>query len=159
MMTALSVIRDVFQPEATLSRLYLFGELVGFVCEDVDRGLHQTDPIEHVHAIKVHGQTAIPDGRYRLHLYNSPKHGADTIELVAVPGFEHVQVHVGNWPKDTEGCLLPGTGRDLKQHMVLHSTDLVKQIRDAIVPRLRQGAELYIEISRENPPAALPPIG
>lgn len=57
---------------------------------------------------KVHGQTAIPAGRYAITLENSPRFGANTLTVNAVPGFGGVRMHAGNTVDDTEGCPLLG---------------------------------------------------
>lgn len=53
---------------------------------------------------------AIPAGRYPLVLSWSPKHGRVIPHVENVPGFEEIEIHIGNYPKDTEGCTLVGTG-------------------------------------------------
>jgi hypothetical protein len=30
------------------------------------------------------------------------------LELTGVPGHEHIQIHMGNWPSDSTGCILIG---------------------------------------------------
>lgn len=111
----------------------------GFSCEDVDRGDG---------AAKVKGATAIPPGTYAVRLYNSPKHGPDTPELVGVPGFQHIQIHSGNGPQDTEGCLLFGLGRD--QHQVLRSRLACDWIRREIAKVIRAGGEVTVEVRRDD---------
>lgn len=49
---------------------------------------------------------AIPAGRYRLTWRYSPKHGGNVPHVEEVPGFEEIEIHAGNFPKDTEGCTL-----------------------------------------------------
>jgi hypothetical protein len=64
--------------------------------------------------------------------------------LKNVPGYEGVRIHPGNYAKDTEGCLLPGSG--VGEDMVLNSratfAKLFKKIDDAI----QSGADVEIEI-------------
>jgi RHS repeat-associated protein len=51
----------------------------------------------------------IPEGTYFGELYNSPSLGYLTVRLRGVPGNrEYILIHVGNYPEDTEGCILPG---------------------------------------------------
>lgn len=62
---------------------------------------------------KVHGETCIPEGRYRLELKwtgMSEKYGHKMICVEDVPGFQHIRFHKGNREDDTDGCLLPGRG-------------------------------------------------
>lgn len=73
---------------------------------------------------KVDGQTALPAGRYRVTLENSPRFGPNTLTLTGyvdgdsskglykTPGttatHKGVRVHGGNLVTDTEGCPLVG---------------------------------------------------
>lgn len=107
-----------------------------YSCEDADRG----------GGPKIHGATAIPAGTYAVRLYDSPKHGPDTPELVSVPGFGHVQIHSGNGPQDTEGCLLFGLGRD--DHQVLRARPACSWLRSEIASVLHAGGIVTVEIRR-----------
>ena len=106
----------------------------GFSCEDPER------------PVKVKGVTAIPCGVYAIRLYDSPKHGKDTPELVGVPGFQHVQIHPGNYVTDTEGCILPGLARDVEKRMVLRSKAASDWLCGAIRKYLGQNVPVTIEI-------------
>jgi hypothetical protein len=58
---------------------------------------------------------AIPDGTYNLVNRFSPKHGRNVPHVDNVPGFNEIEIHWGNFPQDTEGCLLVGAseGHDM----------------------------------------------
>lgn len=62
---------------------------------------------------KIYGKTAIPQGKYRLTPYPSPKHRMTVPLLHDVPGFDMIEIHKGNTCKDTQGCILIGTGAQL----------------------------------------------
>ena len=109
----------------------------GYSCEDVDRGDG---------AAKIKGRTAIPVGTYAVKLYNSPKHGPNTPELVDVPGFQHVQIHSGNGPQDTEGCLLFGLARDESQ--VLRSRVACEWLRGEIAKVIGAGGTVTVTVRR-----------
>ena len=137
------VIRDRFLADRTLGVVELdlpdddAGFLpFGFCCEDVDRR----------GAAKVAGATAIPVGVYAVRLYASPKHGPDTPELVGVPGFQHVQIHSGNGPQDTLGCLLFGLGRD--EHQVIRSRQACTWLRAEIARVIHAGGTVHVEVRR-----------
>lgn len=50
--------------------------------------------------------SSIPGGKYSGILYNSPKYGP-TIKII-VEGRDDVIFHIGNFPRNTEGCVLLG---------------------------------------------------
>ena len=93
----------------TIGVLSIDGKFECFICEDKDRGLKQTDPLEVIQKVKVPGQTAIPEGRYKVAITFSNRFQKDLPLLVDVPGYSGVRIHPGNTEKDTDGCLLPGT--------------------------------------------------
>lgn len=141
------VTRDIFHPQWTLSTVELdlpgdgLGYLpFGFGCEDTDR--HDDS--------KIPKRTAIPVGTYEIKLYDSPKHGPDTLELQDVPGFRHVQIHSGNTSEDTEGCILIGLARDIEEGHVARSRAACRWLRTEVVENINQGRTATIEIRRSN---------
>lgn len=75
---------------------------------------------DEVRDAKIYGETAIPAGTYEIKLRTA---GGKTLQyarrfpdmhkgmlwLQDVPGFSWVYIHIGNFPEDTEGCILVGT--------------------------------------------------
>lgn len=51
---------------------------------------------------------AIPEGRYRIEIYASPHAGHPVPMLQNVPGRSEIEIHCGNTPEDSKGCLLVG---------------------------------------------------
>lgn len=99
------LIRDQCTPGYTLGRLLVNGVLLGYTCEDTDRGL------EKVPEAKIKGQTAIPRGTYRVVVSMSNRFGRLMPEVLNVPGFTGIRIHGGNTSADTEGCPLLGEER------------------------------------------------
>lgn len=53
---------------------------------------------------------AIPVGEYPITIYDSPKHG--NIPLLSnVPGRSMIEIHEGNWERQSLGCILVGRER------------------------------------------------
>lgn len=57
---------------------------------------------------KVPGKSAIPAGTYRLGSKWNAKLRSKVITVLNVPKFEGIQIHAGNYPADTKGCILVG---------------------------------------------------
>ena len=99
-MMEIRVERDTFTKYSTTGRLFMDGKFFCYTLEPVTR-----------EGIKVPGQTAIPEGRYKVEMIHSERFGRMTPHLLAVPDFEAIEIHAGNWPTDTEGCTLVGMQR------------------------------------------------
>jgi hypothetical protein len=53
-------------------------------------------------------QEPIPNGTYKAVRYNSPKNKREVWLLKDVPGYTYVEIHIGNLPHETLGCILVG---------------------------------------------------
>lgn len=142
------VTRDRFLADRTLSTvaLVLPGETepkpFGFALEDVDRR------VEEDLSRKERGATAIGIGEYEVRLYDSPKHGPDTPELVDVPVFRHIQIHPGNEPDDTDGCILIGLARTADR--VLKTRAACDWLRDKIREVIEADGTVTCEVRRAS---------
>lgn len=83
--------------DRTIGQVYVDDEFFCFSLEDKVRK-----------GEKVYGETAIPEGRYRVTLEDSPRFGNDTITIHSVPNYSGIRIHSGNGPRDTLGCPLLG---------------------------------------------------
>ena len=55
---------------------------------------------------------AIPSGRYEVTLYPSPHFGRPMPLLKDVPGRNMIEIHFGNYPEESDGCILVGEAQD-----------------------------------------------
>jgi hypothetical protein len=88
----------------TAGRMYCDGELLCYTLEDTVREI-KGKPVEEW---KIKGETAIPEGRYRVILTKSTRFKRILPEVLNVPGYTAVRIHAGNQTKDTDGCILVG---------------------------------------------------
>lgn len=71
----------------------------------------------------------IPAGTYTIVLQKSHRFQMVTPHLLDVPGFTNIEIHPGNYPRDTEGCTLVGLEKN---------ADFVGQSRDAFESLMKQ---------------------
>jgi len=101
--------RIVSDNEATLSTVTVDGKFMCFGLEDEYR------------VNKVPGETRIPSGIYDVRLrefggFNNrysasfPSMHIGMLEVMNVPSFTDILIHIGNYERDTAGCLLVGMG-------------------------------------------------
>jgi hypothetical protein len=102
---------------ATEGELLIDGNFAGFTLEPP-----RLDPPEK--------PRAIPCGTYDLTWAFSPKHNRDVPLVENVPGFEGVEIHIGNWPTDTAGCLL--VGEDRGKDMIGNSTPAIDSVYEKV---------------------------
>lgn len=138
-MTELHLKRTIFTDKSTIGMLSVEGVFECYVLEDTVREV-EGQPVD---SWKVKGQTAIPQGRYRIERTMSGRFGKVLPLLYKVPGYEGVRIHPGNKPEDTEGCLLPGLHK--AQDMVTESRAAFQLLDELIENQLEIG-EVWITI-------------
>lgn len=103
---------------------------------------------------KIQDATAIPAGRYRIVITESPHFHRRLPLIVDVPGFEGIRIHAGNTKIDTKGCILPGL--TVTETGVWKSALAFGRWYAQIEAALLAGDRVWIEI--ENPPSKTDPI-
>ncbi len=56
-----------------------------------------------------HNLSCVPPGQYVAYRRWSPKRDCEVFQLKDVPGRDNIELHVGNFPGDTDGCILLGS--------------------------------------------------
>jgi hypothetical protein len=72
----------------------------------------------------------IPCGTYTITFYDSPKEGY-RVPLLSVPGRDHIEMHIGNWAKDSLGCILVGLTDEVTDE-IEHSKDAFNTLMSLI---------------------------
>jgi hypothetical protein len=127
---------------STTGQFSVNGNFFSYCLEPTDRGLTSGMTAEQIAAIKIPDKTCIPTGTYNVTSYFSPKNNRNVPLLNNVPGFEYVEIHQGNYPKDTDGCLLLGSTEDVD--FVGNSDETVNQFYDLFFAALQNGEDVSI---------------
>lgn len=97
----LQLIRENMGDTATEGKIFTNGTEECFTLEDKDRKLEDGGE-------KIYGKTAIPRGIYQIKLTYSNRFKRILPLLIDVPQFTGIRIHIGNYSKDTDGCILVG---------------------------------------------------
>ena len=129
----ITVERRIYDQNVTLSQIKLNGEVFCFGLEDALR------------KDKIRGQTAIPDGIYKLDKRFSPKfsrfYGHEMLWVRHVPNFEYILIHPGNTTDDTSGCLLVGDRLGIVggKLAIVSSVATYRKLYAELIPFVNQG--------------------
>lgn len=104
--------RRAYLPHVTLGVLTCKGTTL----VTLERGWHGNRPFE----------SCIPEGRYACSRVISPRFGP-TWRVDRVPGREDILFHAGNYPKDTDGCILLGQMLSEQEYSILQSRKAVEE--------------------------------
>ena len=144
--------RDTFTNKSTIGTLTVNGAFEGYVLEDFDRGLKDTMSLDEINKLKVHGQTAIPYGVYKVVVTKSNRfsilrgHDVYLPLLLNVKGFEGIRIHSGNKPEDTLGCQLVARQKGIDT--VSESTLAFNQLNDKINQAIKRGEIVTYQITK-----------
>ena len=136
----LKLVRDVFAQGYTQGMLYVDDVFECYTLEDEVRAA----------GVKVDGETAIPEGHYRVIVNQSArfskKAGCPVFlpQIIDVPNFDGVRIHAGNRPHDTEGCVLVGQQR--VPGAVQQSRFAMMALMEQIEAALHLGQDVTIDI-------------
>ena len=126
--------RTNYKETYTIGRLYINNNYFCDTLEDRCRNLSKEK--------KIYSQTAIPKGVYKLVISYSPRFKRLLPLLLNVPFFEGIRIHAGNSSKDTSGCILVGTVKDVEKDWISNS----KSTEKLFIQTISQYNEFEIEI-------------
>lgn len=126
--------RTDYKETYTVGRLYINNNYFCDTLEDRCRDLSKEK--------KIYSQTAIPKGVYKLVISYSPRFKRLLPLLLDVPFFEGIRIHAGNSSKDTSGCILVGTVKDVEKDWISNS----KSTEKLFIQTISQYNEFEIEI-------------
>ncbi len=108
--------RRIFTDKSTIGELRIEdNSFTFFTLEDVDRDISQNTPVSDILRLKAlyPGQVAIPSGTYEVAITWSNRFKKLMPQLLHVPGYDGIRIHIGNTEIDTIGCILVGNTLDL----------------------------------------------
>jgi hypothetical protein len=86
-------------------------------------------------------EVQIATGIYDIELTYSSRFNRPLPLLDSVPGRTDIRIHSGNWPRDTEGCLL--VGYQVGSNMILQS----RAALDDLIPQIQSVLDAHDEVS------------
>lgn len=134
---------------ATQGLLFINGDFAAHTIEDEER------------CVKISGETAIPEGAYKIEQRKVLTELTEKyrnrfpwfnwhLQIMNVPNFKWVYIHVGNSELDTEGCLLVGdvAVNDVADESptIQKSVQAYKRIYNHICEVMERGEEVWIQI-------------
>lgn len=127
----------------TLGLLMINGKFRGHTLEDEER------------TVKVYGETRIPEGTYKIglrkeggfhirYLNKFPNMHKGMLEVLDVPGFRYILIHIGNTDDDTAGCLLVARSLGANNDSIVKSKDKYVEIYPEIARAIINGEPVTI---------------
>lgn len=121
--------------------LLIDGKYECFTLEDEDRD------------VKVMHETRIPEGTYKIELreygghhnrysVKFPDMHVGMLQVMDVPGFTDILIHIGNNEKHTSGCLL--VGRGVRLNSLVESTIAYQNMYIKVVKAIKRGEPVTI---------------
>lgn len=123
--------------DSTIGEFWINGTKFCYTLEDTVR-----EP-----GVKVKGQTAIPEGTYKVIIDKSARFNRLMPHILDVPMFEGIRIHAGNSCADTEGCILLGMTRE--KNLIGQSRLAYNQFFERLKLAIAAEEEVTIEVGGE----------
>jgi len=144
----LKLVRYSDNGNSTLGLLFIDGKFFCYTLEDEFR------------EVKVKGETRIHSGTYQLGINNNLTPLTEKyrrrynwfenhIQIMNVPGFNSVYIHIGNTEENTDACILVGNSpnnNQIEKGFLGYSGPAFEKLYFNIFPLLKGGEEITIEI-------------
>lgn len=128
-------------------------ETLGIMLIDGQYAAHTLE--DEYRAVKVMGETRIPDGTYKVVLRTEGSHHIKyagkfpdihkgMLHVIDVPGFQYILIHIGNTQRDTAGCLLVGSRFNALLNGIEISTERYKKVYKQILQAILKGDSVTI---------------
>lgn len=104
--------RNIYSAVSTIGELYfLENNKLKLLCNTLENSVKPIDE-----------KPCIPIGKYNIKITYSPHFKVEMPELIDVPNYTGVRIHIGNSQKDTAGCILVGEYQSSKPDWISNST-------------------------------------
>lgn len=123
----------------TIGELYIDGIFICHTLEDKVRLLNSYED-------KVYAETAIPIGRYKVVLSYSNRFKRILPEILNVEFFKGIRIHEGNHKDNTEGCILVGECKDVKEGYIYNSKKTMKKLMAILQQANDKNEEIFINV-------------
>ena len=128
-MLLLELLRKIKSPNSTIGNIFIDDMAFCYTLELPWADNHVSD-------------SCIPPGRYRISVLDSPHFKREVLHVHDVPNRENIEIHVGNYPHDTHGCILVGFSTE--NDKVGRSGEAL----DALIERVKdEDEETWLQIS------------
>jgi hypothetical protein len=114
-------------------KMYIDGRVAMLTLERRDAELRNDMTVNSIILEKENGICAIPYGCYKLTQHFSAKFKKYVPLLLNVPGFEMIEIHVGNSSADSEGCILVGMTDKSQENWIGYSLTATRILQDIIL--------------------------
>ena len=130
--------RNIFSDKSTIGELSIDDKFYCYTLEDIDRDIEKKGC-----QAKIQNETAIPRGTYEIVINYSERFQRTMPLLLNVPCFGGIRIHVGNFPKDTDGCILLGKDKGIDQ--ILNSKIIVEPFYKILFNTIKK-EKIFIQI-------------
>jgi hypothetical protein len=100
------LVKRIFKGSYTIGHMYIDDAYFCDTLEDKVRIVNNDC------SMKVYGETAIPEGYYKVEMMWWNKHQNWYPHIMNVPCFEGILIHSGTVIEDTQGCILVGRNKE-----------------------------------------------